>query len=458
MFSMMKTGIRLAGLFARNQSGSFPVLIAMLSVPLMGMGGMAADHLASQSARQRFDTAADAAALAAINTARRLAQGDTSWAAGPSIGLGHGVILQEARNAGQRAFNAHLRDHGASRVTGFEIDVRRAGNEYIALVQWSGQANSHFGALFKIDSYPLSGSAEARTSLEVYTNVHVVMDFSASMLIGVTQADHDSAAQVSLPLINQSCAFLCHLTSVYNNWTQPTYPAGKGIVRLRIDVMRDAVLRALDDLQRGQLMPNQFRFGVYGFSSNVREFLNINDPRAGRFDDVRAIVRTTDPWPLSGGGTAFHVLFPYLDKAIPPGGDGATPARPRQVMILITDGIDNRNNFDPTGHSIHDPTRPLFPPAFGVMDIQNLNPAFCNGLKAKNVDIIVVRVRYIIPRNHEDGLEFQAIRNTLEPLMPGTLGACASSPSHYLVADSPGEIERAINSAFTLVSPVRLTN
>jgi len=217
MISIMKTCIRLAGLFARDQRGAFPVMFALLSVPLMGMGGLAADHLTTQNARQRFDTAADAAALAAINTARRLAQGDASWATSPSSGIGHGVVLQEARIAGERAFNAHLSGQGAARVNKFDVDVRRNGNEYTALVQWSGEASSHFGSLFKIDSYTLSGSAEARTSLEVYTNVHVVMDFSASMLIGVTQADHDRAAQVSLPLINQSCAFLCHLTSVFNN-------------------------------------------------------------------------------------------------------------------------------------------------------------------------------------------------------------------------------------------------
>jgi hypothetical protein len=50
------------------------------------------------------------------------------------------------------------------------------------------------------------------------------------------------------------------------------------------------------------------------------------------------------------------------------------------------------------------------------------------------------------------------IRDTLEPLMPNTLGACATSPSHYVVADTPEEIHRGIEAAFRLAAPVRLTH
>lgn len=441
---------RVTSAFMADRSGNFGLLVALLAVPLVGVSGLAADHLTASSAQQRIDTAADAAALAAINTARRLSQGNADW--------GSGNVIQEARAAAQRAFAANLRDVGRTSVGAPKIVITRKNDTFTARVGWSASTQSYFGGIFNVSSHRLNGAAEATASLALYTNIHVVMDYSASMLIGATPADH----QRSLDLGNQinpgmNCAFLCHMPR--NASERPTYPALKGQVTLRVDVMRSALLSAIGDLQRSQTIANQYRLGVYGFSSEVREFLGASDPRASDLAHVRTVVNATDPWAASGGGTKYGNLFARLNQVIPAAGAGITPAQPRQAVILVTDGVEDAIRYAPGGlNSWYDASVPIFAPSYPGPKFQNLNPAYCDDLKSRGVQIIVVRVRYVVPSMHNGWPQFQFIRNTLEPLMPNTLGRCATSPANYVVADTPDEIRRAIDAAFSMVAPVRLTH
>jgi len=447
---MIKPVLRSTSAFMADRSGNFAIITALLMVPLVGMSGLAADHLAASSAKQRIDTAADAAALAAINTARRLSQGNANW--------GTGNVIPEARAAAQRAFAANLRDTGRTTVGAPNIQVTRNNDTFTARIGWSATTQSYFGGIFNVSSHQLTGAAEATASLALYTNIHVVMDYSASMLIGATPADHQRSFDLGNKINpGMNCAFLCHMPR--NASEQPTYPALKGQVTLRVDVMRSALMSAIADLQRSQTIADQYRIGVYGFSSEVREFLAASDARATDLSHVRNVVNATDPWNASGGGTKYGNLFSRLDRVIPAAGAGLTPAQPRQAVILVTDGVEDAIRYAPGGlKSWYDASVPIFAPSYPGPKFQNLNPAYCDALKSRGVQIIVVRVRYVVPSMHNGWPQFQFIRNTLEPLMANTLGRCATSPANYVVADTPDEIRRAIEAAFSMVAPLRLTN
>ena len=60
---------------------------------------------------------------------------------------------------------------------------------------------------------------------------------------------------------------------------------------MRIDVMKDAVIMAIEELRKRSVMSNQYRFGIYGFASDTRVFLDVSDPRSGDYDAVIAAVR-----------------------------------------------------------------------------------------------------------------------------------------------------------------------
>lgn len=432
-------GLRPLAAFLSDTRGNIAMLTALLMFPLIGVGGLAMDHMQADSAKVRLDNAADAAALAAVNTAKAVQTGNATWGTGDPVAAGSA--------AAERIFRANARNIGEAVLPTPRISVARVGEEFIATVDWTTTTPATFGRLFGANNHSVAGRAEARSGAALYNDFLIVMDMSASMLIGATDAD----VQKTYNLLG--CAFACHVP-VADGHAGETLTALRTNTdaKLRLDVMKDAVISAIEELRRRQVMPNQYRFGIYGFSSETRVYLDISDPRSSDYDAVIAAVRAADAWTTIGGGTIYSRLFPWLEPRFKAGGDG-TVTRPLQRMILISDGVENNRQYIPSGTLTY-PAAPTISPSF--YEIGLLNPALCEPIKRMGVDIATVQVKYVVPTRVPgvvvDGgawWMFNWISDFLLPAMPTTMGACATSPASHAHADTPAEIYAAISGAFT---------
>lgn len=432
--------------FIKDSRGNVALLAALLALPLVGVGGLAVDHMSASSAHTRFSSAADAAALAAVNTAKAVATGNNTFGQGDPITAGVA--------AAQRVFSANAKNTGSATAPVINISLVANGGEFVSNVVWSTASPATFGRLFGLANVDVSGRAEARSGVGSYHDFHIVMDMSASMLIGATEPD----ILRTNSLLN--CAFACHISS--NSYS---YLRSQGGVRLRLDVMKDAIVAAIEDVRRNS-SPGLHRFAIYGFANDFRVFLDINDPRSRDPDAVIAIVRAADVW-VNGGGSAHPRAFSEVNARISSGGDG-TLARPRQRMLMVTDGVQNERRIDTSGvWSLDAQTAaaPIFVMGpFGAR-MSSVFTDTCNTIKGKGAEIAIVHVRYINP-SRVAGVtvdpvaltEFSFIENSLTPAMPSTLGSCASSPQFYADANTPAEIHAAVQSAFSIARRTAVTN
>jgi hypothetical protein len=444
---MLKTGLRrLALSFAIRREGNVALLAAMLMLPLAGIGGLAVDHMSASSAKTRLSSAADAAALAAVNTAKAVSIGNVSWGQGDPVAAG--------RAAAVRVFNANAKNVGAAGVPVPDISISLVSGEYVADVSWAASSPATFGRLFGVANVDLSGRAQARSGTPLYHEFIIVMDMSASMLIGATPADIRRVYDLT------GCAFACHLEG-----DTLSYIRAQGGVRMRIDVMKDAVIAAIQELRKRAAIPGQYRFGVYAFANEVRTYIDITDPRAGDYDAVIAAVRAADPWRSNGGGTAFPRVISEMTPKFRTGNDGSL-FRPLQRMIMISDGMQDERRFSADGNTHGVETLPVTGPFTMIGDarLSGMNPAGCNAIKATGAEVAMVHVEYIIPTSvpgvFADWLtnEFNFMATTLIPAMPTTMGGCASGPQLYADANTPSQIHAAIQSAFSNLRRTSVTN
>ncbi|MFN3890702.1 MAG: vWA domain-containing protein [Beijerinckiaceae bacterium] len=428
--------------FIRNERGNVALLTAMLILPLAGVGGLAVDHMTAVSAKTRFDAAADAAALAAVKTATAVATGETNW--------GSGDPVQAGTEAALRVFNANARSAGATAVPQPTITLTAVPGsaEYSSVVTWTSSSPATFGGLFGIGHHQIAGRADARASKPAYSDFHIVMDMSMSMLIGATSAD-------VLATYNElGCAFACHVPSAIYRTDRATLLQLRANtnVRLRVDVMKDAIVAAIEEMRRRQTIAGQYRIALHGFSNEMKTFMDISDPRSSDYDAVIAAVRAADVWHTIGGGTGLSNMFPWLRTKLRSGGDGSA-GNPFQRVILITDGIQDSIKFASNGDFLYESMH-VIAPQNGFLSV--MDPAVCSPIKQIGAELAVVLVEYVVPTRvpgvwvaPNETVYFNYIADTLFPVMTQRMTSCASSPSHFAHANTPSEIYQAIKGAFS---------
>ena len=89
------------------------------------------------------------------------------------------------------------------------------------------------------------------------------------------------------------------------------------------------------------------------------------------------------------------------------------------------------------------------------MDIQGVDPAWCQQFKNKNVDVMTLVTPYVVPTptnggNAADAADLRTIyiRDVITPIIPTQMAACASQPSYFVSASSPAEIHAAMLQLF----------
>ena len=427
---------RLAG----DRSGNFGILSAFLLVAMLGMAGMAVNLAGALNLKASLQQAADAAVLEAISLpARRDAIAANLSPAAEKQRMVSVFLEQAGKFAGGTAVSA----------TG---SIDRQGNTVSARLQFSARAPANLLAVVGIDHYDVSGQSKASVA-GAFLDLHVLIDNSSSMAIPTSYTEIDrmvaavaDAAKGDPTIIDRrGCAYACHDTRSPAEGGLNYYAIAKRIgIPLRLDAAKQGAQQIAATATSLRVHPRQFRLSLYTLGQRMEELFGkpLTQDLAPTADlaafsravaDVMPIMVTGDNQEGSAG-TYLRQALERLQASIPQAGDGTSEGAPRQVVLLVSDGL--ADSYMPDGGCAT--------PDWWGRCIEPLDNRLCDILKARGVTVAVIH----LPFYAEPDLPFY--RLTIQPFeqkLQDNMEACAS-PGFYRQVDFGGDISSSMNELF----------
>lgn len=397
---------RLAGRLVRDRRANVAVVFALVFPALLALGGFGIDLSNSSSQRAKMDAALDAVVL---GTTRQVVSGSLE------------ADDQEQLQAyATRLFNANLESSGADagrvELNSMNVQVFREPGGVRTVASYSADYNMWFGGMVGFEAMPLGREAEARSSVPTYIDFHLVIDVSPSMGLAANAAE---AARMKT-LMN--CTFACHTTT---DGTDSLGRARRHGIKLRIDSIKTAAMKAIDLAEERAVEEDQYRFSVQTVSKTLVELqrMTADLPLAKtKVSDMNLTLH-------SGGLTAysyFTTSIAALESTVEDPGTGRTPDSRLKYVIFATDGLEHWAG--PGGGRRH-----------GA-----LNPAICQRMKDRGIVLLVLYTTYLpIPDNSAWRTMVRPYEHQLAP----NLRSCAS-PDGYFEAEDDASIDHAMQQIF----------
>ncbi len=472
--------------FIRARDGGIAILFGLSLIPIIGLVGLAVDYGVAITNRTRLDRAADAAALAAVVTAK-------AYVAAHS---GESGVMDAALAAGQKqatnTFNVNAGKLPLGSVTLQTPQVTSSSNglTVTANISYTATINNSFSKLFLVSTTTISNSATASVDLPSYLDFYLMVDVSGSMGLPTTADGMTQLANKNTDMYadyKQGCQFACHFKRTkgsddnnlpdFMGWTVAT----TNNIQLRSDAVNDAVCNLLDRAAN-QTVPNQYRVGIYPFINQLATLKDLtntisdlrtaaqcsNSPRRAFTNllDTGASQLTINSDPTTGtgsGGTHFETVFPQMKTLVTQKGvgDGSTANSRKPFVFVVTDGMQNGQNFydqSRSGKLAYSGYKSKYLaqfPGYNYADWDGskpskIDPANCSALKSAGATISIL----YIPYNKINFVDFgggvaaeNKVVNGFSPDLIKPLQDCAS-PGYFQVADSPDQINAALNAMF----------
>ncbi len=432
-----------------DRGGNFAVLFALTAPLLVIIVGMGVDYYVALSDKSRLDTAADAAALAAVNTAKAYYAANSGSQSGATL-ENNAVAAGQAQGA--KAFAADVGSTVLASLVLQPIPISYANLSFTAKVTWNAQVTAHFGPLVGVPNINIHGDSAATTGLPKYLDFYLVVDTSGSMGIPTNAADQQTLIETNPdnPVeaaagYKGGCQFACHFATYQGfNYTQ----ANK--IQLKLNSVGDSVQALLSTATATKVIADQFRIGIYPFIVNPI----VAAPLSSDFTTANTVAgqlatyldQGTTNGGMGSGGTHFENLWPGLSSTLQTPGTGLSSSSPLPFIVLITDGVDNGQTYTNGNFSGSTPQVPSL--------------TFCTNAKAAGYTVAVLLIPYdsiVDPEpiwNNEDGLVNSLIANNkISPAMQ----TCAS-PGYFFSAATSTDINNAMQTIFyQAVQSARLT-
>lgn len=427
--------------FKNNKSGNVALTFALLSVPLFGAAGVAIDYARISSERSKVLESMDAALLAgAQQTQRLLADGKSEQFA---IDGGKTVALDY--------YNVSMFDRNISQAKTIEPNITVTADQIVANASFTGQIDTTLSSVLGITEGKFAVQSTVGVSSPKFLQFHFVVDNSNSMGIGATDSDIATMQNSQM-----SCAFACHVPSGASAFTDTLDDARALGVRLRMDVVRDAVDSVLERIEE-QNMGVQVKAAVYTYSNDLVLEQDVTENITMARNSAQSIELAGD-W--GTGGTSPEYVLQKLENRIGVSGDGSSEAQVKRVIVFVTDGVASNAMFDSnTPDDVKaDPNHKTFNPTYNgapgdAYSFKGFNSKACNDLKNFNkADIYTINVEYITPKVGEIDSRFTDIEKKLKPKIVDNLKACATGPDYFFKAKTPDQInasfDQLIGNAF----------
>ncbi len=430
--------------FIGDRSGNIGIMFAMTVLPVLLAVSLTIDFVRASDEKAKMDAAIDAAALYAVTTA----------ATKPAAKDYNAEAL-----AAQKYFTVALGTlpPGVS-VTPIAINVTKDPKNPSAVIStatYNGSIKTLLGDLFH-PSIAISGSASATTQIPSYIDFYLLLDNSPSMGLAATQADINKLVS----LTPDKCEFACHVVDANGKSDPNDYLsiALKNGVKLRIDSLREAtqaLTKTAQTTQQKSGLNNQFRMGVYAFTTNVTVLSGSKQTTYSKDNGLIADL-------IKVGNSAGNLqLSPYrsdsnffltdfvgtlasMNKIVSDPGDGSKASTPEKFVFFVTDGVQDLTLNNPHGSKEYKYTQYDNTNGWGHA-IAPIDPTICQPLKNRGIKIAVLYTPFLATSAGVSPLSDRDIVYWKDDI-PVKLQACAS-PGFYYQADSAG-IAAAMNQMF----------
>ncbi|AWN48961.1 phosphomannomutase [Methylobacterium terrae] len=456
-----------AASFLRARGGGINMLFGLSLIPMVGLIGLGVDYGVAVTNRSRLDRAADAAAIAAVVTAK-------AYIAANSAQNG---VLASALAAGKtqaiNTFNVNAGSVPMSSVTLQPPQVTASGQTINSSVSYTATIQNSFSKLFMVPTSTVGNTITASVDLPTYLDFYLMVDVSGSMGLPTTAAGMTQLAKDNNDMwsdYQQGCQFACHFPG-YKGWG---LAAGK--IQLRSDAVNNAVCALL---QRASYptVPNQYRIGIFPFINQLATLAALTSD----VTSLKTSAQCSQTWPLAftnlldtgatqlnapkdpttgigSGGTHFETSFPQMKTIVGQGGfgDGSTSASRKPFVFLVTDGMQNGQHFFTSSNGKY--AYPGNPSKFaGYADAwwdgsqpSQIDSKNCDALKAAGATISILYIPYnqISFVDKGGGIAWENNRvNGFSPTLATPLQACAS-PGYFKTANTPDDITAALKAMF----------
>ena len=203
----MRALLRLIDRFARDSRGNIALTFAICSVPLLTAVGAGVDYSLATRMKAKLQSAADAAAVAAVS----------------ENGLGYNAATQMSGNGSVPAgvTDANNVFTGIMKtITGYTglnqtATVTKTGANLTSKVTFSAQVPTTFMKIAGFQQLTVNGSSSASASLPLYLDFYLMLDVSGSMGLPSTTAEAQRMQNVNPDNYRQyptGCTLACHFS------------------------------------------------------------------------------------------------------------------------------------------------------------------------------------------------------------------------------------------------------
>ena len=445
-----------------DRSGNFAITFALLAPVLVLSIGLGLDFLNGLAFKTRWDTAADAASLAAVQTALDYTKTNAALLSADQLST-NAVAAGQA--AGLKAFAANAGPSQSLYQAAPAIDITASGLTFTATTTYTAKIGAAFGSLAGVNWLNLNGKAVATATGKTYINYYFIVDSSNSMGIGATSQDMAAlfARTQALGYVEnkqKGCVFGCHVPSMkspgvpyqYSN----EYVAHNlgSYITLRIDAAKSAMQSVVQAAAKATNSDGSIKFAIYTMQQDPFSGTLLNGI-ASLTSDYTKLKSAIDGISLGNndgsvgyGDSNFSASLSQFQSVLKnaPSGNGSSPSAPLNYVFIITDGLsDTYSTSCPSTHCTS---------AFDA--------GICTSIKS-NATVGVVYTTYLpIYRNNDQsqGLDNNYV-NLVQPVQPQiepNLRSCASSAKYYYEATDGPAILSAMNALFSSSSsPLLLT-
>jgi Flp pilus assembly protein TadG len=428
---------------ASDRRGNVAMMFALSVIPLAMLTGFVVDYARASALKAQIETAADAAVLAAVSS--EAAEGTE-------------------QDLVEKVLRAHLSAAGNTQLKSVKVTSDRTELGRRITVAFTAESTNTMGAIFGMDKMVIANKASALASEPAYSDITFVLDKSSSMLLAASEADRIKMEQVTEGLGVEKCAFACHRPIYYNTKKKQYFgPSSTTVaktngVRLRMDVMKDAVNKILADLKVEQdsltfnkeiprYLATIVDFGAdwqvtQAKSNNVnnaatkaeisKDFITSNSEMAKMSNAIKSI--DGQEWEWTDFGKAWNAstgvpALPNLQSS----GNGLSATTRKKYLVFVTDGV--ADYYD----------------GGGTRWITTIDPAVCSPIKNRNIGLIVLYTRYFpLPSNSF----YMANVNPWYADIETKLKNCATS-NMFITADNEAEMNLAFKRIFTVLNGTR---
>jgi Flp pilus assembly protein TadG len=431
--------------FFRDRRGNVAIIFSLSLIPCIFLAGMALDFTVATQRRVLLNSAADAAALAAVTPA--MMQQSTS----------------NAQTAATNAFNAV-----ASTVTGttsITPTITVADNALIrtATVSYTANSTNNFPNVLQLltktgePNWPIAGSASSTASTAPNIDFYLLLDNSPSMNIAATTSG--ITTMVSNTSSQGGCAFACHETNpAADNLGNPhgednyTLAQNLGVVT-RIQNMAAAASTLMSTAATTEAANNAtYRMALYTFNTggvNTVQTLTSNLTTAGNAAAGIDVLEVYDNSCLTSSNcnndtdTNFPSAMSAINTIMPTPGTGASTSTPQKILFLVSDGVEDDNSGA------------CSQPLDGTRCQAPFDTTWCTTVKARGIRIAVLYTTYLPLTTNS---WYNSWIAPFQSQIATNMQSCAS-PGLYFAITTDGDITAAMQALFEeAVSTARLTN